>query len=220
MSISFSETKGKIIRVLGDIVATKTADTDPTQGQTFTADLLKDSVHAALDAITVRRFKPAELEVAGGAISEELPEDVIDIEAVFDKTEGIFLEKIVMTVGQSLTPRAGNGWFISPSNQLSFANALGISGATIYYSAYWTKPVDEEEYIEAPDITITALTMYAASYCLLNSAAQASSIRQFATKVDSGKPTDNPLEQSSTYFMRRFEIELQRIPPSQKGITV
>jgi hypothetical protein len=97
---------------------------------------------------------------------------------------------------------------------------LGDDGATVYYSAYWAKPEDDEEALETPDIATAALTMFAASYCLLNSASQASSIRQFGTKVDSGKPTDNPLEQSSTYFMKRFEIELQRIPPSLKGMSI
>lgn len=218
MSITFSDLKARIVRVLGDIVIPGTSGGDPTQGTTYDQYLLKDSVHAALDAITIRRFKSAIMIIAGDYGQAEIPENLIEVEAVLDLTNNIFLEQVPLTVGKGMSPGGRLGWYIYPTGTLMFTDDLGDSGAELYYSAYWEKPEDDEDLIEPPDITATALVMYAASYCLLNSATQASSIRQFATKIDSGKPTDNPLEQSSTYFMKRFEIELQRIPPSPKGV--
>jgi hypothetical protein len=215
-AITFGELKEKIIRVLGDIVVPGTSGGEPTRGETFEAAILKDGVHAALDALTIRRWKPSSFDVDGGSVSEDLPDDLIDVEAVLDITENIFLERTSMQATHGLA----NGFYLYPAGTITFTTALGDSGATVYYSAYWLKPEDDEETLESPEIATTALTMFAASYCLLNSASAAASIRQFGTKVDSGKPTDNPLEQSSTYFMKRFEIELQRIPPSQKGMSI
>jgi hypothetical protein len=216
MAITFSEMKEKVIRVLGDIVVGGSSGGDPTHGETYDALLLKDGIHAALDAITIRRWKPSFLDVDGGSDSESLPDDLIDVEAVLDITQNMFLERVSMQATRGLA----QGFYLYPSGTITFTSVLGDDGATVYYSAYWAKPEDDEEALETPDIATAALTMFAASYCLLNSASQASSIRQFGTKVDSGKPTDNPLEQSSTYFMKRFEIELQRIPPSLKGMSI
>ena len=218
MSITFADLKGKIIRVLGDIVVPGGSGGEPLAGTTYGEDLLKDAVHAALDAITIRRFKSSVVQVAGDYGQMDVPEDLIEVEAILDVTNNIFLEQVPMKVGKGLSANGQLGWYIYPTGTIVFTNDLGDSGAELYYSAYWVKPEDDEEELETPDICVSALTMFAASYCLLNSASQASSIRQFNMKVDSGKPTDNPLEQSSTYFMKRFEIELQRIPPSPKGI--
>jgi hypothetical protein len=216
MSITFDQMKQKVIRVLGDIVVPGTSGGDVTHGETFDAYLLKDAIHAALDALTSRRWKPSSFDVDGGSDTESLPDDLIDVEAVLDITNNIFLERTTMQAKSGFQ----NGFYLYPAGTITFTATLGDSGATVYYSAYWAKPEDDEETLETPDIAATALTMFAASYCLLNSASAAASIRQFATKVDSGKPTDNPLEQSSTYFMKRFEIEMQRIPPSQKGLSI
>ena len=220
MTITFADLKAKVIRALGDIVVPGGSGGEPLAGTTYDKDLLKDSVHAALDAITVRRFKASVAQVAGDYGQMDVPDDLIEVEAILDITNNVFLEQVPMAVGKGMSPGGRLGWYIYPTGTIVFTDDLGDDGAELYYSAYWAKPEDDEEDLETPDICTTALVMYAASYCLLNSASQASSIRQFNMKVDSGKPTDNPLEQSSTYFMKRFEIELQRIPPSPKGVPV
>lgn len=219
-SIAFADLKAKVIRMLGDISTGGTSGGEPLGGTTFDADLLRDAVHAALDAITVRMWKSSIFDVDAAAAEEDLPEDLIDIEGVYDKTNGVFLERIVMRVGSAISPRSGNGWMLFPIGTITFANILGTNGATVYYSAYWEKPVDEEDTLEIPDIASTALSLYAASYCLLNAASQAGNIAQFKTKVDSGDPLDNPLEALSNFFMKRFENEIQRLPHSPKGIVL
>jgi hypothetical protein len=219
VNITFAELKAKIVRILGDTVVPGTSGGPETAGQIYEADLLKDAVHAALDAITVRCFKPSTFTIKPSGEATALPDDVIDIEAVYDETNSVFLEKLNMQVDKARIPTRGNGWLLYPAGYVSLAAVIdGEVGATVYYSATWAKPEDDEDPIDTPQMAATALTYFAASYCLLNTATQTASIRQFDTKVDSGKPTDNPAEQMSTYFMKRFELELQRIPPSQKAM--
>jgi len=215
MDITFAQLKLKVIRALSD----ETLDETPLGGATYSADLLKDGIHAALDAVSSRIWKPSVSETEGDIDEFELSADTLDVEAVYEKTLGIFLPRISMRVGMSLSSSSGNGWLLYPNNKLTFINSVGSLGCTVYYSSWWAKPDKEADFIEAPAQTLTCLILYASSFCLLADSTSSASIDRFKTKVDSGAPTDNPAKEMSDFFLRRFEFELQRLPQMEKGRT-
>lgn len=212
--------KRKIIRILGDIPTGGGSGGEPIAGGQYDADLLMDSIHAALDAITVRVWKSATDTIDANAEDHDFPDDLIDIEGVFDLGSGVFIpESGMYALGTMNNPEAQNAWVRFPDRVITFSEALGDDGGVLYYSAFWTKPEDDDDTIEAPDIASTALVMYAASYVLMQQASLSANVRQFNTKVDSGAPTDIPAEDMSVFFLKRFEIELGRIPAMRKGTT-
>lgn len=215
MNVTFLQIKQKILRALND----EALDDTPLGGGTYAADLLKDAVHAALDAVTARIWKTSIATVEGDVEEFELPGDAIDVEAVYDSKLGIFLPEITMQIGSTLTSASGNGWISYPDQSITFINPLGSAGGEVYYSAHWTLPDKESDLIEPPRIVLTCLVLYAASYCLLQEAVAQASLGSFKTKVDSGQPVDNPAKEMSDFFLRRYEHELQRLPMMEKGRT-
>lgn len=221
MEATLSEIKLKLLRLLADTPAENEYG-EPIGGTTYNADLLKDSIHAALDALCVRYWKEAVSiidSIEESATVFELPADLLEIEGVFDATIGKTVPKILLQPSEQLAAITGdNAWLDYPAGSITFFTELTDKGATIYYSAMWAKPGDDDDTLEPPEIATTAILMYAASYCLLQSANNAANIRQFATKVDAGAPTDNPLADMATFFLKRFEYELMRLPAKTKGI--
>ena len=215
MDITFGELKLKILRILSD----EADEESPLGGGTYNAELLKDSIHAALDALASRIWKPAKVEMDGSLDEMDLPADTLDVEAVYENTLGMFLPRLSMQVGATFNTSTGNGWSLYPFGTLSFINNVGASGCTISYSASWTKPVKDSEAIESPPATLMCLVLFAASYCLLADSVASANLGNFKTKVDSGQPTDNPAKEMSTFLLKRFEIELQRLPIMEKGRT-
>jgi hypothetical protein len=147
-----------------------------------------------------------------------MPDDLFLIEGVLDSETGQFLAPAVPTPGGSWgeTGMTGNAWMECPRGYLTLSAALA-SGGTLFYQATWTKPENEAENVEIPLSAETGLVLYAASYCLLPDATQAASLGQYKQKVDAGSPTDNPVVEMSSYFLKRFEIEMNRLPMKMKG---
>lgn len=226
MDTTLGEMKLKILRLLGDFQKDSVEEDDygvPISGQTFDADLLKDGVHAALDALSTRFWKEA---VADIALTDDethvfsLPADLIDIEAVYDGTLGKTIPRLFLRAGEGIAAsQTDNIWLDYPQGSITFVNSLGSSGAKIYYSATWAKPDIDDDNLEPPVFTSAAIAFYGASYCLLRAASSSASLRQYATRVDSGTPLDNPLKDMSDYFLKRYEHELKSIPQKMKGIT-
>jgi hypothetical protein len=218
MDASLEDIKRKVILVLAD-EAQEVDYGESLGGGTYPAELLKDAVCAALDAITVRIWKSATEEIEGEVTEYETPEDLLSVEGILDVTSGTFLPQVnLMANKHRLIGIETNAWMDYPEGTITFVDEIGASGAILYYSAYWSKPEDDDDSLEPPEGTITAIVMYAASYCLLNQASGSANIRQFATKIDAGAPTDIPAKDMADFFLRRFEIELQRLPARQKGI--
>lgn len=225
MAITLGEVKTKIIDLIGDTLAVDELYGNPIlpiRGGQTSASILLSSVEAALDAIASRIWKPSVFEVEGGVSSFDLPEDLIDIEGVKDLTTGELLPQIALQVGAAYR----NGWLLYPAKKITFANPLGLSGASIYYSAVWAKPRVDAYVLEIDDVPLdapialtTAITFYATSYCLIERANEAAVLRQYNTKVDSGTPIDNPLKEMSDTLLQRFDIEMKRFPQKQKGAT-
>lgn len=216
MNLKFSELKLKILRLLADEVL----DDVPIGGAGYSADILKDGVYAALDAITSRIWKTGTFDIAGSLTEKVLPDGVIDIQAVFDNELNIFLPKMQFQIGQGLSSTTGNAWHLYPTGKLVFVNELGATGAKAFFTSKWSKPVSDSDLIDPPEHITTCLLLYTAAYCLLGDTASSASIRQFNTKVDSGAPSDIPAKTVSDFLMRRFEAELQRIPMMEKSRTL
>jgi hypothetical protein len=122
-----------------------------------------------------------------------------------------------MTAGVSWGTLAEQSWVEYPEGHITFMQPLSTSGAKLYYSGMWAKPALDADSIEAPAITHVGIVLFAASYCLLSKASASANIRQYNTKVDSGIPIHNPEAEMSTYFLRRFEAEMNRHPSRAKG---
>lgn len=223
MDTTLQEAKAILIRLLDDVEVID--QYLPYEGEEYKANLLKDSIHAALDAITVRLWKPAILEITTSteeAVAEsnsyDLPTGLIEVEAVYDEHLTSFIPKIDMLVGENILDPTGNAWYLYPDGRITFVTAVSDS-MKVFYSSLWSKPVNDEDALEPPGISLTPIILYAASYCMLPSSVTSSNIRQYNTKVDSGRPVDNPRAEQSNFFLRRFEIALQQIPKMQKGST-
>ena len=218
MEATLAEIKEKVIRVLADEVMTGEYG-EPLSGAIFSADLLLDAICAALNAITVRVWKSEIVTIDGGVTEYEMPGDLLGIEGVYDLATGLFLPQMCLKANMNtIIGIERNAWTNYPEGMLTFVNELDGDGATLYYSATWTKPEEDNNLLDPPESTTTAIILYAASYCLLNQASGSANIRQYATKIDAGQPTDIPAKDMSDFFLRRFNLELQGLPTRQKGI--
>jgi len=219
MDTTLYKAKSMVMRLLSDDEDTESDYGAPLSGGTYNADLLVDAIHAALNAITKRIGKPSIFTVEADYTPGDIPEDLISIEGVYDNLKGLFLPKIAMHAdrGVMISSETDNAWTDYPSGSITFVNDLPEEGATIYYSAGWDKPVDDDDFLEPPAYTLYAIVLYAASWCLLQQASGSADVRQFTTKVDAGKPTDIPAKDMSDFFLKRYEIELQNLPSQERG---
>ena len=162
-----------------------------------------------------------------GTIRAELPADVIDIESLWSFQYGGFIPKSRLVIGRPMENVWANSWFLYPKGYITFTMDLSSKEKmTVFYSAYWTHITEADEttdlsgetvQLEPPNLANEAIALYAASYCLLNQANQAASIRTYNTKVDSGTPTQNASKEMSQYLLQRYQYELDKLPKMDKG---
>lgn len=207
---TLEEIKNRVIFLLGD---------DPDSGTSYSDDLLLDSIQAAHDAMLPFVWKPATSTLAGDLNTYTLPSDLYEVQAVWDKDEGTFIDSALLAPGEPSATATGNAWFEYPSGTLNLYNAIGSSGGTLYYAAAWSKPTQDADVLEVPEYTLTGLVYYAASYGTLNKAAGAARLGNYKQRPDAGTPEDNPLLTYSTFLLKRFEYEMSRMPKITKGIT-
>ena len=216
---TFGNYKKKLIRLAGDSVKMEDtpsgpAPVSPIRGVQLDAELLEDACHAALHAITGRQWKSSVHLISIAGEEHVLPEDLIEIDAIYDAGLESFIPRLTFDLNSALE---GNSWVDTPQGSVTFTTELGDSGAKIYYSADWELPVDDDEALECPEFCLTALLLYGASYVFLRKASSQSELAQFKTRVDSGTPEDIPAAAVGNYFLRRFESEMTRMPMKQKG---
>lgn len=205
---TLGDLKNRIIFVLGD---------DPNESTDLSDDLLLNAVHSALDAILPQCWKPATYTLSGALAQYALPSDTYEIQAVYDSNLKMFVDSMILAPGEPGANVSGNAWTEYPSGYLSLLTALSASGGILYYAATWTKPTADTDVLATPAYALTALTMYGASYAILNKLSAASKLGNYKTRLDSGDPTDQPLQQLSTYLLKRFEIEMNRMPKQMRG---
>lgn len=211
-----ADLKNEIIRHLGDEVD---PDVSPVAGTGFTHEVLLAGIRASLIALTVRLWKPAVLTIDAdeeGISSVAVPSDLISVESIYDKTNSVFLPRLIFTPGKPLIDDEQNAWIDYPHGYITFLSKITLGGS-IYYSSHWSVPTDDDDEIDAPVVAMNYLSLYATSHIFLGTASAQAEIRQFATKVDSGNPIMLPAKELSTYFLHRAEIELKSLPNMQKG---
>lgn len=248
--------KAKVVRLLGASISLDEngVPVSPIKSEVYSSALLIDGINAALDAITVKIWKPSLTVILGplgtpeesspgltqigsvgmvlpngplGSIQADLPSDLIDVESVWSKRFGTFIPKTILRVGKYMENVWGNAWFLYPLGKITFlADLNSEEKMTVFYSAYWTHVSESDEeadlsgntiQLEPPGIALEALSLFAASYCLLSQANQTAMIRQYDTKVDSGTPIQNPIKEMSQYLLSRYQYELDKLPKMDKG---
>lgn len=221
---TLADVKESVLRLLQDPV--KTEDDDGialtvVRGNQTSSELLVDAVQAALSRISARVWKQSIYETSEteDASVFDLPSDLIKVEAVFDNNLGTFIPKLALQATGQIAITSGNAWLQYPEGKITFINAIpAADGAKIYYSAHWALPTDDADVLDSPAIADTAVALYATSYCLMGEASGTARLRQFSQRVDAGTPLDIPAESMSTFFIKRFELELNSLPMTEGAI--
>lgn len=214
---TLADLKRRVLNLISDI---EVANSDPIAGAQFSAALLLEAIDAGLDAILPWVSKSSVATLTGNAVLTEfpLPTDLYRIEAVWDGLYYSFIPIVKMSPGVQWSDSISELTCMDyPEGKITFSYALSTSGGKVYYAATWTKPELDDDDISAPEVTHTAICLFAASYCMLNKANQAAILNAFKTRVDSGSPEDNPAKTMSDYFLRRFELEMNRHPAKDRG---
>lgn len=217
--IVFHELKRAVLDLISD-VAVEADIYDDLHGVQTNSLTLKNGVVAAISASCTRVWKQAIIDIPEGSTSLALPSDLIEVEGVRDGNTNKFIPRVPVKVNQIFE----RGWITYPNGFVTFTTALE-KGGKLYYSALWNVPsedvygnIDDFEF-DFPFSLYTPIMYYTAHFALLTRASQGAVIRQYNTKVDSGDPLDNPLLQVAQKLHQQFEIELKRIPETQKGVT-
>jgi hypothetical protein len=220
-----SDLKKRVLLLLGDSVASGVGE--EVSGNQYSVDALLAGIHASLDAILpwVWRKKIQALTTSTDGYAFTLPTDFFQVEGVVLSTK--YLNEVVVypvvprmqVFSSGRIPDNDEPYFLMfPGGYITFSYKIDLTaGAKLFYAATWTKPTTDATPLETPEYALTALSYYAAAHCLLGSAVSTANIRQYATKVDSGNPQDNPLLNASTYMQRMFDIAVQRLPTMPHG---
>ena len=217
--------KKRILLLLGDDVASSTGD--QIFGGQYSSDALIAGIHAALDAILPwawkRKVQPFTSSPDGFTFA--LPADLYQVEGVTLSTRTVKDITIYPIAPRMEVFKAGQVFdldapyfLLFPEGNIVFSYKVDLAaGAKLFYSATWAKPSTDDAVLETPEYALTALSYYAASQCLLGKAVASANIRQYATKVDSGTPEDNPILIVSTHFQKIFDVAVQRLPAMPRG---
>ena len=212
--ITFKQLQGRILRMVGD-----------PNGAFYTSEIVMDAINAALDAILpwIPKLGISTITGDGATKTFDLPDDCYEVEAIVAQLTGEALSRVVFAPGVVFSELTSteNLWILAPDNQITFARAIGTdSPYDIRYLKTWSKITDTTQFdsaIEPPDWTVTGLTLYASAQLLIAASLDTSNLRQYNTKVDSGTPEDNPLQQSITYLLKLFHQEMNRHPKYQRA---
>lgn len=207
-------------------------DAQPLHGSQVSAELLADAVEAALSAVCSRLPKSFAVSYSNGA-SFALPVGLIDIDGILDSATGVFIPQVQVRANEgtfSNPNTSGNGWMLycPPTFDPGVDENGGVvtlignipsdKSVTVYYTGNWPVPSKDSDVISTPPILITPLALFGASYCIIQDASRAARLRQYNTKVDSGVPTNNPLIDQSNFLLKRYEIELTKVPMRTSGV--
>lgn len=210
--------KTQVLRLLGDTMEAG----PPVAGKQYEASLLTEGINAGIDAILpwVPEAKVADLVGDGSTVAFDLPASLYRIEAVWDGLSKIFLEEAQFApmVDWANSSLSDTTWIEYPQGKITFSRGISSSDAKIYYAGVWDKLSADADVAEPPAITHYAICLFAAGYCLQPKGVAAANIRQYNTKVDSGTPFHNPMNDQTKFMLERFEVEMSRHPAHDKGI--
>ncbi|MGC9423771.1 hypothetical protein [Vibrio sp.] len=190
----------------------------------YDLELFFDALGAALDAILPWVPKTGTIAIEGdGSYTYDLPEDCYEVETVLSDADGEMLPKamLIPTHFRGDNIEGTNDWIEYPHGSITFSKALTVGETyTLYYLAHWTKPTSSTNLstpLETPEYVSNALALYTTAQMLIPAAISASEVRQFNTKVDSGNPEHNPMQETTRYLLKMFTEEMNRHPKYQKA---
>jgi hypothetical protein len=206
----YSDLSSRLLRLLGD-----------PDAKTYDEEVVYDGLLHAHTAILSWIPKLSKHQFTSGSAGDvfALPSDCYEVQAVQVVETGKFLPRATLAPntirGEDLA--TVNDWIVYPDGYLSLSLPLDEGDLlNLYYYAYWntpTSPTNTTFVIEVPQMGHRGMLLYAASYAIMPQAMNAAGIRQYATRIDSGNPEDNPLERASEYFLKRFFAEMKLVPP-------
>lgn len=173
------------------------------------------AANAALRAVLPFVPKRSIATLTGDSVttSFDLPDDFYWIDAVVD-SNGNVLPNLRPHDAEYVGPNYGNAWMLYPEGKITFTTAPD-EDVTLYYYAVWgTIPEDLTAQFPTPDYLINALLYYGAAYYLVPGSVSSAEIRQYATKIDSGNPEDNPVGKQVQFMLGMFENEIRRYASS------
>lgn len=113
-------------------------------------------------------------------------------------------------------PVAQTGYYINPGNILYLVQEPTDTNLTVLYFAYYPHPSQDSDELLTPTWATSALVYRMAAYAMMPFAARSSNIRQWGRYPDTGKPTDNPLQNQAWNFLEMWEKELSNYPVQQR----
>lgn len=207
---TFSELKGRVLRLLGDPL-----------GEGYSNELITDAIDAAQLAILPWMPKTAKTSLTAGNDVYALPTDFYAVEAVVIQQTGEIVPQAIFAPGNFHGDNisGNNDWIEYPAGSLTFSKELP-GDYDLYYLAVWTPldtDVDDDYVLEPPNASMTGLALYSAAYALQPQAVNTAEVRQFNTRVDSGNPEHNPLQDAALYLLKLFQNEMNRHPKYQRA---
>jgi len=149
-----------------------------------------------------------------------LPNDVYSIEVVYQPTKNTVLQRASLTPGALWgTSTQTAEWLPAPTGHVSLTRVIDVTELGIIYNACWELPEsigDIDFELTVPSYAVFGIALYATSYVLGILSTDTSQLGQYKTRIDSGTPTDNPIENSSKFFFDRFLKEMSRMPTIQR----
>lgn len=156
----------------------------------------------------------------GSTVEFDLPEDFLKAYAVYWNDEEMFLEPKDYKPGikwdweatdDTVRPYGFNLW---PVNKLTVFHApeSATGNLKLYYWGMYSDILGDTQILEPPVWAHEALMYYTIALSLVPDMQDTAAIRQWNTRVESGRPVDNPLLQSFDKIMHSYHEALSLWP--------
>lgn len=196
------------------------------EDSTYSDDLIYDAVCLATDAILpwIPKAAIATITADGKLDRFPLPVDYYAIEAIQDVSTGIFAEKDLLQPGRVRNAQSDKTftWMEYPRGTLNLSRVLEEGrGIRVYYTAYFNKPETKDSLdfeLETPRYALAGILYWVCAHCVIPFSTSAAQVRNWNQKIDSGKPTDNPLEANARFYRQLFIDEMTRVPKMAGGV--
>lgn len=117
----------------------------------------------------------------------------------------------------NLRETSHRGYFLLPESQINLINLPSSSDTLVVeYFAYYPHPVLDSDLILAPSWAMAALNYRVAAHAFSPLGGKSANIRQWGQKPDTGKPTDNPLQDQSSWYFSLYDQELLQYPRQER----
>lgn len=186
---------------------------------TYNDELIFSATIGAMEAILPWCPKNSLTTVVGNGVNDTfaLPWNAYRLNAVQSVATGIFLSRAQIVSGKARGGISGVvDWLEYPRGYLYMSEIPSENiEYRLYYEAHYSMPAnasDESFVMETPKSALMGMCYWACSHCVVPYSIASAQIRQFSTKVDSGSPTDNVLEQSARFLRALFIDEMNRQP--------